>query len=699
MSSTPRRIGSFPWFRLLALGLAAFGTARAAEAGAGFDGSWEMIPDKSAGMENEIRYTLSLEIARGPGEVDISQKWGKGDVGLHVAMHLKTGGVVNEVPVTDRVWPTNIFMGVSMDKTVPEKDTATWSADGRSLLVDRHSTVLVSQGQVVVESRDTYSISEYGDELTLTIDRPTRPGPAITYVFKHAGTKDAYMMRLGDHWDVAGKLDENAFLISLQGLANAKGPRLYFLYPDNYDFRDATAVYDYYRTKLDYTFTELNGVEQALKTFLPAVKGYIVWDKQARISLDVAFTLAGLEKGVVVSADQIPLVKKYGLREIEDFRGRFEGKSDLEVFRWAYDEYGPRCSRDTIVWMGGETGTRMLPGIADFGIDQGAFVTDLCTDPKKNPAEYAMAKEVLGKQKPFSLVIGWHSYGKDRERNYTTLTSSFALRVEGLNTFPNLSFTSKTPPSPGFKWVNNHHVVPGKVYKPGKKVYLSCIQTDGLGLGAWLRPGRGEIPYAWEVTINWLWMCPTLLEYYYSSATPNDFFIGALSGPGYMYPKAVPPSLLPKVVSIADELDRKLDINVFETMDYSEGATVVGNTELTKAVVDTYYQNMPEAIGFANGYAPAFTFASRDGRPFVSFDYYLSEDRPEVAVARDLEELAKINAQRPYFMLIHVREWSDIARVKSILDRLGPEFEDVPLDVFMKLAGQEPTFKERYLKR
>ena len=154
----------------------------------------------------------------------------------------------------------------------------------------------------------------------------------------------------------------------------------------------------------------------------------------------------------------------------------------------------------------------MLPGIADYGISQGAFVTDLCTDPKRNAGEYALAKKILGKQKTLSIVIGWHSYGKDRERDYVTLTSSLDLRVEGLNTLPDLSFTSKTPASPGFKFLNHHHVVPGKVYKPENKVYLSCIQTDGLGLGAWVRPGRGEIPYAWEVTINWLWMCPTVLE-------------------------------------------------------------------------------------------------------------------------------------------------------------------------------------------
>lgn len=143
----------------------------------------------------------------------------------------------------------------------------------------------------------------------------------------------------------------------------------------------------------------------------------------------------------------------------------------------------------------------------------------------------------------------------------------------------------------------------------------------------------------------------------------------------------------------------KLDLKVFEIMDYSEGATVEGNTELTKEVVDAYYEGMPNALGFINGYAPAYTFTVRDERPLISYDYYLSPSRPEADAVADLQELATINANRPYFLLMHVRESSDIKRVKSILDKLEPEFELVPLDIFLKMAGKQPTFQERFLRK
>jgi hypothetical protein len=107
---------------------------------------------------------------------------------------------------------------------------------------------------------------------------------------------------------------------------------------------------------------------------------------------------------------------------------------------------------------------------------------------------------------------------------------------------------------------------------------------------------------------------------------------------------------------------------------------------------------MPNAIGFLNGYAPAFTFTVRNGKPLVSYDYYLSPTRPEADAVADLEELATINSKRPYFLLMHVRESSDVKRVKGILEKLGPEFELVPLDVFLTMAGKEPTFQERFLE-
>ena len=661
-----------------------------------FIGHWTLVPEKSS--EIGLYSALAIEIRRAPSSVTIIQTWGTSRF-LKDSVTVKTGGVVNTVPVHDRVWPTNVFMGVSMPVGGTREITATWEGTGERLKVDERYALRSSQGTAPVLTTHIYELSAGGELLTYRILRSTRKtGPEVKYTLKRARTKESYFMRIEDNWEIKEKLPIQAFLISLQGLANTDAPRLYFIYPSNWPFTYTASVFEFYRDRHNYTFRELRTHEEALQALKGHVQGYVVWDKSVRASLIVAFTVAGLERAVVVSEDLIPMVEAAGLRPVADLRGRFTGQSDAHIYTWAYDQYWSRCSKDLVIWLGGEGGSIMKPAVADWGVARRAFFSDLSCR-RSDTLEYNLARKILGEMKPMSMVMGWHSYAKDLEREFVTLTSGFGHRVEGLHTLPNLSFSSQIAPSPGFKYRNNHTVVPGKDYTPKKKVYVSCIQTDGIGLGAWLKPGRGEIPYAWEVLMNYTWMAPAMTEYFYTMATPNDYFIGCLSGPGYLYPKAVPPNLLLQLIEMARKQMEVLDLKVFEIMDYSEGATVEGNTELTKQVADAYYNGIPNAIGFVNGYSPSFTFTVRDGKPLISYDYYLSPTRPEADAVSDLEELAAINGQRPYFLLIHVRESSDIKRVKGILDKLGPEFEVVHLDVFLTMAGKEPTFQERFLKK
>ncbi len=658
-----------------------------------FVGDWTLIRERSS--EIDLYETVSLNIQLTGANLTLIQKWGTGRSYIDT-LKIKVDGSALTVPIKSRIFPTNVFMGLSMPVGKVKKVSARWEIPKKKLIINEAYDILGSQGANALSIVHTYQFTPNQEALIYRIERSSRQtGPAIKYLFKRTGTRNVCYMELEDDWKIDSKLSTNALLISLQGLANQNGPQLYFIYPKTWDYRFTPPIFEFLKNDRFFSFTQLSTAEQALNKFKDQIKGYVVWDKSVRTSLIVAYTVAGLEKAVVVSEEQLPLMEKLGIKAVEDFRGKFTGQTDVQIYTWAYEKYWPRCSKEYIVWLGGEHGNIMKPGVADWGIMKQAFFNDLSTR-ETDVEEYTLAKKILSEMKPLSFVFGWHSYKKDKEREHVKLTSSFALRVEGLHTLPNMSFSSQVPVSPGFKFKNKHNLVPGKQYMPEKKVYIACIQTDCLGLGAWTQPGRGEIPYAWEVTMNWVWLAPAMMEYFYSQATPNDYFIGSLSGPGYMYPKAIPKKYLPEVIKIARDLMQQLDLNVFEIMDYSEGATVEGNSDLPREIVDAYYQGMPDAIGFANGYAPSYTFTSKDGRPFISYDYYLSPSRPEADAVADLQELASINAKRPYFLLLHVRQWSDITRVKGILDKLGPEFEVVPLDIFLKMAGNQPTFKERF---
>ncbi len=497
------------------------------------------------------------------------------------------------------------------------------------------------------------------------------------------------VMNVEGNWEITGDLPQQALLISLQGLVNRTAPRLYLLYGLHYVYTNTQALLDFYHEQHHVDYMMIKSVPDALVKFRKYVKGYIVYDQKIRDSIVLSFTAAGIMDGVVVAPDQIPMMEKLGFKMLADFRGKFENMDTTQIYKWAYNHYWNKSSHKELIYMGGEEGKRMQPGVADMGIADRAFFYDLSTLPS-SVTQYKLVSMLYSKMKPFSFLFGWHSYMKDYEHSYVTLASHYALRVEGLNTLPNMSFNRWIKLPPGYKFKASHSNL--KNLKVEKKIYVSFIQSDGLGIGAWLRPGRGQIPYGWEVNMYLYHYAPAILQFYYEQATPNDFFIGTLGGPSYMYPKAIPPKYLPTAIKMASKLMKDLDLNMFEIFDASDSLT----RDLPKNIVDAYFKYMPNAIGFVNGYGPAHTFAVKNGRAFMSFDYYLPPTRSEKEVVGDLKELATLNPKRPYFLFFHVREYTDVKEVMDIMKHLGPEFKIVPIDEFLKLAAMDPTFKTQY---
>jgi hypothetical protein len=142
---------------------------------------------------------------------------------------------------------------------------------------------------------------------------------------------------------------------------------------------------------------------------------------------------------------------------------------------------------------------------------------------------------------------------------------------------------------------------------------------------------------------------------------------------------------------------QRLDLHVFGIMDYFQGNRMVGNIDLPKYIVDIYYENMPHVTGFLNGYGPANTYDEREGRPLISYNYYVHAQKTAEEVVFDMRELAVLNKKRPYFLAVHVRESNDVQRMKKIVEGLGPEFRIVPPAEFMILAGKKPTMTKRFL--
>lgn len=507
--------------------------------------------------------------------------------------------------------------------------------------------------------------------------------------------RPAAVMRFDLDWRVAGGLPEKALVVSLQGLANRTAPRLYIVHPPEFQWEITGPLFEFYQRKHRVAFNELRDADAALAAFKEHARGYVVWDPAVGASLNVAFTIAGLEDAVVVTEALIPLAERHGLRRIDDLRGRYAGWTDDRIYADAYDRYWARCNKEKIMLMGGHAGAVRMPAMADWGVRERMFFHDLSANPA-HPAEVALNRRLLRELNPGGFVFGWHSYAKDTEEQYTTLLSMYGLKMEGLHNLPNLSFNCQFTFTPGFRFTNNHSVARDARLQAEDKVYLTFVQSDSIGIGVWTKPGRGKLPFGWQVTMNWTRFSPAALEYFHESATPNDYFIGGLSGPGYMYPNHIPPHRFGPLMADARALMEVLDQRVMEIMDNSAADGNVGNADLTKETVDRYYAAFPDVIGFINGYGPARTRDMRDTRPLLSYEYYVDPRRPRAEVAADLNELIALNAKRPYYLLVHVRESNDVNSLVEVTRQLEGPVEVVPLDKFLKLAASRPNWTIRH---
>ncbi|MBN1938532.1 MAG: hypothetical protein JW843_03035, partial [Candidatus Aminicenantes bacterium] len=117
------------------------------------EGEWVLVPQASA--EIDLYGALSVGITIGKDGVSVTRTFG-GSRSFKETWELKTGGAANLVPVLDRVFPTNVFMGVSLSPGEKRTIQAYWEDAPRRLRLEETGEVLVSQGKVPVQSRHVF---------------------------------------------------------------------------------------------------------------------------------------------------------------------------------------------------------------------------------------------------------------------------------------------------------------------------------------------------------------------------------------------------------------------------------------------------------------------------------------------------------------------------------------------------------------
>lgn len=428
--------------------------------------------------------------------------------------------------------------------------------------------------------------------------------------------------------------DEAVAVACIQGIVNREAPRLYVL-------SAGSARPQYWLDILSKGPGWLAGKERISVPDLNALaalagenlKGAVIWDPAVPATVNVATTLAGVKDAVALSpalAERV--LAKWKLPVLDDLRNRFDGAESgsrkNDAYRWAVREYLSKglCSSHFLCLFEDASQARDGGGVSyvvtrDWAVRHRAFVFDLSPwgdeKPKDDPeqplgtdlATYHMILEETLRQsagRHMTELTGFFSFWKySNVPGYASTHEPVPTEWETVylispyncyqNTVSsdcyNQSFHAHAPFTP----LKQRRPEPRTTVEP--KAYLCILMADydsatplyDFMPNHWDNPGRGKIPLAWGINPNLLETYPDVIEYFYRTATPNDFFTSDASAAGYMNPNRVKPEYLPLFVTHNKAF--------FERADMTIAPMVLDWDQPTDAVKDAFTQFAPD--GFA----------------------------------------------------------------------------------------------------
>lgn len=343
--------------------------------------------------------------------------------------------------------------------------------------------------------------------------------------------------------------EERCTVESLQGIVNRKGPRLYLHYGTPMDQR----WLDIYAERYGFRWEWEGDLSRLLDRFRSEMSGVVLYDPQVDGSRYVAITLSGVENLLPVCPN---VMEGLDWPVKRDLRGLFP--DSVAAYEWALKEVMPHCHRRLAHAVDGGQVDGILTGVCgpmsgfDWQTMNRGFVFNLGASPEKlvsygaqvggHPRHADLYRRVLAALQPPAQING---YG-DPEDYWCTLLSRHGHY--SFHAYYNWSFHHQVPVrKQTFRQQVNF--TPDRVSIASDQYYVCFMTSEGDTMkgplsffyGSWFDPQRGRVPINWGLNPLMAQQFPAMLEYYYDTATPNDFFFAGCSGAGYCYPDVMVP--------------------------------------------------------------------------------------------------------------------------------------------------------------
>ncbi|MBC7326937.1 hypothetical protein H5T87_02310 [bacterium] len=481
--------------------------------------------------------------------------------------------------------------------------------------------------------------------------------------------------RLSSDWQLA--------LVTLQGIVNREKPKIYLLLnPTDEQWLEWMIKRGWIKGK-----EGVDDPKELLNRFAERIKGMIITDPRLPATKNIATMLASLEDAVVVSPR---LSKELNLPIVEDLRGHW--KTNVSAYRWALDNLWDKMNHQVLACL--------YPDhlwLRDYLVENKVFIFWISgridgAEPYANTEEEVrFAENLLAKAPPNIPIMGYPWAGVDvgmGEGPGVTLFSEFAKFLVGSINCSNLSVHSGIPDQ---KFAQQ--VPPPVPQLQRDKVYVSFIISDGDNLPVltvgnfpqlWQDKMRGQFPIGWTISPSAHILIPAVVDYYYSTATPNDSFLAAVSGVGYCYPD----SYATRYRERAKVYDEFLDITA-EHMNKMglDMAWIMGVTR--PELISRYAERIPNLKAIfpdygrrLSEYSEAVYMTAKNVPVFHAVTSWRENATREEQIANIVAQVRSITPpERPAFLHIFICNWFfDLPMLEEILKQLGPEYVAVRPD-------------------
>ena len=223
------------------------------------------------------------------------------------------------------------------------------------------------------------------------------------------------------------------------------------------------------------------------------------------------------------------------------------------------------------------------------------------------------------------------------------MTSTYGVPVFAADFSTNLTVLGAVP-------FNIQPPAPPPTPALANKAYVAIFMSDGdnmqenehLLVTKWADPNRGKVPISWTIQPGLVDTAPIILNYYWTTATPNDVLVSGPSGLGYTYPAGWPAQALNDYTSRSASYLARAGLRIL---------TVWNTGLLSGAPATSYATNMPHLLGVTDQAGTGGLKIIDSKLPQLIFASAYATTKAELEAGIDAQ-LAKWNKSGPLFVAV-----------------------------------------------